>query len=496
MIDSYKTKTQLIDELGKLRRQIAELDKTKIKLKKIDEALWESEEIFYKIFSSALDGIIITNSEGRVAFWNRAAEKMFGYSTEEALGKLIHKLIIPQKNWTKFESELPNFKKTGKGSTIDKVTEGVLLRKNGEKLTAEISLSSIQLWKKWYAIAIVHDITERKRAEEKLQESEKKYRAIFENTGTATFIIEEDTTISLANNKFTKLSGYSRGEIEGKKSWTEFVVKEDLDRMRKYHYARRKAPDKAPKNYEFRFIDRNGSVKNIFITVDMIPGTKKSVASYLDITELKKAEEKIKASLKEREAMLREIHHRVKNNMQVISSLLRLPLRQIKNKKILDVFNVAQNRIRSMALIHDSLYRSEDLAMINFSDYINKLTTHLLAMYRTGSGNIDLRTEVEDVFLDINRAIPCGLIINELVSNSLKHAFTEGVKGEITVKMYSDKKGKYILIVSDTGIGLPEKIDFREVKTLGLQMVKDLVNQLNGTISLYRKMGTTFKITF
>jgi len=371
MIDSYKTKTQLIDELGKLRRQIAELDKTKIKLKKIDEALWESEEIFYKIFSSALDGIIITNSEGRVAFWNRAAEKMLGYSAEEVIGKLIYKLIIPQKNWTKLESELPKFKKTGKGSTIDKVTEGVLLRKDGEKLTVEISLSSIQLWKQWYAIAIVHDITEHKRAEEK-----------------------------------------------------------------------------------------------------------------------------IKASLKEREAMMREIHHRVKNNMQIISSLLRLQSRQVKNKKIQDFFNVYQNRIRSMALIHESLYRSEDLAMINFSDYINKLTTHLLAMYRTGSGNIDLRTEVDDVFLDINRAIPCGLIINEFVSNSLKHAFPEGVKGEITVKMYSDKKGKYILIVSDTGIGLPEKIDFGQVKTLGLQMVKDLVNQLNGTISLYRKRGTTFKITF
>ncbi|MFQ5722419.1 MAG: PAS domain S-box protein [Candidatus Aminicenantales bacterium] len=379
---------------------------------------------------------------------------------------------------------------------IDKVTEGVLLRKNGEKLTAEISSSSIQLWKKWYAIAIVHDITERKLAEEKLKKSESIYRAIFENTGTATIIIEEDTTISLANNEFLKLSGYSREEIEGGKRWTEFVVKEDLERMLKYHYARRKAPDKAPKNYEFRFINKNGSVKDIFITVDMIPGTKKSVASYLDITELKRAEEKIKASLKEKEVMLREIHHRVKNNMQIISSLFRLQSNKIKNKKIQDFFVVCQNRIRSMALIHESLYRAKNLAKIDFSDYINKLTIHLLAMYRTGRENISLRTEVKDIFLDINRAIPCGLIINELVSNSLKHAFPKGIKGEIVVKMHSDKKDRHRLVVSDTGVGFPEKIDFRQAETLGLQMVNDLVNQLNGKISLYRGKGTTFKITF
>ncbi len=144
------------------------------------------------------------------------------------------------------------------------------------------------------ALREVEERAERKRAEEELHESEEKYRTIFENTGTATVIIEEDTTISLANAEFEKLSGYSKEEIEGKKTWADFVIKDDIERMKEYHRLRRINPDSAPKNYEFRFIDRAGNIKGIFLTAAMIPGTKKSVASLLDITDRKKTEEQIK----------------------------------------------------------------------------------------------------------------------------------------------------------------------------------------------------------
>lgn len=212
--------------------------------------------------------------------------------------------------------------------------------------------------------------------------------------------------------------------------------------------------------------------------------------------ERKQAEEKIKASIKEKEVMLREIHHRVKNNMQIISSLLRLQARKIKNKKIIDMFNVAQSRIKSMALIHESLYRSGDLARINFSDFIKKLTIHLSAMYATEKDNVKLKLDVKNVILDINRAIPCGLIINELVSNSLKHAFSDGRKGEIAVIMNINRRGKYTLVVEDTGIGFPEKFNLREPRTMGLQLVIDLVKQLDGALELRKDEGTKFKIVF
>lgn len=212
--------------------------------------------------------------------------------------------------------------------------------------------------------------------------------------------------------------------------------------------------------------------------------------------ERKQAEEQIKESLKQKEILLNEIHHRVKNNLQLISSLLRLQSKNIKDNKILDIFRANQNRIRSMALIHEKLYKSKDLIRIDFSDFIGKLTAPLLSIYRNEMQDIDLKLEVEDIFLDVNKAIHCALIINELVSNSLKHAFRGRKKGEIRVKMEVDEEDEYTLIVSDTGNGLPEGFDFRKTETLGLQLVMDLTSQLDGKIELGRGKGAEFNIVF
>jgi len=249
---------------------------------------------------------------------------------------------------------------------------------------------------------------------------------------------------------------------------------------------------------EFILNRKNG--KQIILEIRTFPvtirGQKVVLGIARDITEHKQAEKQIEASLREKEVLLREIHHRVKNNMQIISSLIRLQSRSIKDENLSDIFNKSQSRIRSMALIHESLYRSKDLARIDFSDYVERLTTHLFSMYRIKAGAIKFNMEIKDIYLDINRAIPCGLIINELVSNCLKHAFPDGRKGEIRVKMYEDRRNKHTLIVKDNGIGFPEKLDFRNVETLGMQLVGDLVKQLKGKIELKREEGTEFEIVF
>jgi len=214
-----------------------------------------------------------------------------------------------------------------------------------------------------------------------------------------------------------------------------------------------------------------------------------------EIAERRKVEEQLRTSLQEKEVMLREIYNRVKNNMQIVSSLLRLQSNNIKSEKLLEMFKVAHNRIKSMALVHEGLYRSKDLARIDFSDYVKKLTTHLFSIYSPVSKNISLKLEVEEIYFDINTAIPCGLIINELVSNSLKHAFPEGESGEICVKI-NGNLDKYTVIVKDSGKGFPEDEDFLMAETLGMQLVTDLIKQLNGTIRLDRRNGTKFKITF
>jgi two-component sensor histidine kinase len=215
----------------------------------------------------------------------------------------------------------------------------------------------------------------------------------------------------------------------------------------------------------------------------------------------RQAEEQTKASLAEKEVLLKEIHHRVKNNLQVISSLLNLQSSYITDEQSSQMFRESQNRVRSMALIHEKLYQSSDLARIDFAGYVRELSDYLFRMYGAKSHNIKLEVNVDDVPLDIDTAIPCGLIINELISNSLKYGFpaeTEKRKpeGEIRVGLCAGNDDKLILTVSDNGTGFPENLDFQNTDSLGLQLVNTLTGQLEGDIQLDRKAGTTFNITF
>ena len=208
-------------------------------------------------------------------------------------------------------------------------------------------------------------------------------------------------------------------------------------------------------------------------------------------------EEQIKESLKEKEVLLREIHHRVKNNMQVITSLLRLQYTRIKDKQDLAIFEESRSRIYSMALVHDKLYQSKNLANIEFKEYVDDLIRNLFTLYRINTNKISLKIEMEKVLLEIDLAIPCGLIINELVTNSLKHAFPQDKKGEIRIALSSVNDEKYELIVSDDGIGMSEDSGFRNTESFGLHLVKMLAEgQLEGKVELSRTEGTGYHIHF
>lgn len=219
--------------------------------------------------------------------------------------------------------------------------------------------------------------------------------------------------------------------------------------------------------------------------------------------EKRRTEEKLKDSLREKEVLLKEIHHRVKNNMQIIYGMLNLQLAQIKNEVVSEMIKETKNRIKAMALVHERLYQSENLARIEFGDYVRRLISGLIHSYGMDSNTVRQTIEIKNVSLNINLAIPCGLIVNELVSNSLRHAFPDGKgkKGkvcsevEVLVGLNTDKK-KFTLIVRDNGIGFPKGLDFRSAESLGLQIVNTLVEQLEGDIKLHRENGTLFKIEF
>ena len=215
-----------------------------------------------------------------------------------------------------------------------------------------------------------------------------------------------------------------------------------------------------------------------------------------EITRRLDAEGRIRASLREKEVLLKEIHHRVKNNLQIISSLLNLQTGQIEDERAEALFRESQDRVRSMALIHERLYQSEDLARVDFAEYVRSLVGYLVRSYSGQATRVQVETEVDDVSLGIDAAIPCGLIVNELVSNAMKYAFSEGKEGRIRVQLRETGDGGYRLVVSDNGVGFPEDLDFRMTESLGLQLVTTLVDQLEGSIELDVRKGTRFIMTF
>ncbi len=214
-----------------------------------------------------------------------------------------------------------------------------------------------------------------------------------------------------------------------------------------------------------------------------------------DITEIKETQLKLEQALQDKEMLMKEIYHRVKNNLMVISSLLNLQSRYIKDEEAKAMFKQSQERAQSMAMIHERLYRSADLKHINFGDYIRKLARDLFRTYVADPSRIKLEMDVEDVMIDINIAIPLGLMVNELISNSMKHAFPEGNSGEIGVK-FKEHADQCVLEVSDTGVGFPPDFDFEKSDSLGLQLINSLTQQISGELKLEKDQGTTFKITF
>ena len=210
----------------------------------------------------------------------------------------------------------------------------------------------------------------------------------------------------------------------------------------------------------------------------------------------KQADTELEIELQQKRRLLKEVYYRITNNMQIISSMLKIQKDTTENKEAKKLFVESDNRVMSMALAHKNLYEADDLVHINFADYVGSIVRHLFGAYANDSNAIKLNTNIEVDFVNISIALPCGLIINELVSNSLKYAFPKGNKGEINISFQIDDNNNYLLTVGDNGVGFPKNIDIRNTRTFGMQLVNILVDQLHSTVELDRKNGTSVKINF
>ena len=342
----------------------------------------------------------------------------------------------------------------------------------------------------------VQDITERKQIEDALRESETRFRILADTTSGAILIYQDEIYV-YANPAATVLTGFSLEEILVQKYW-EIVHPDYRDLVISRATSRIQGKNVLSK-YSVKLLHKSGESRwaEINVGITTYNGKPALIVTAFDITDHISAEERALASLKEKEILLKEVHHRVKNNLQIISSLLSLQSVALGDKEAASAFINSQHRIRSMALIHEMLYQSEDFSRISLSSYIQKLAYNLLRSYNVDTSKIRLNIEADQAFLDIEHAIPCGLILNELMTNSIKYAFVNKQEGNISIKLQKNVvTGKYVLTIGDDGDGLPAGIDLGNLKTLGMELVATLVGQLDGTIELDREAGTTFRITF
>jgi len=326
----------------------------------------------------------------------------------------------------------------------------------------------------------------RKGVEETLKVSEERYARAINAGKVGVWEWDIQTNEVYIDSNLKAMLGYKNEEIANQfTSWLKFVHSSDVGLVKAEINAY--LEELIPKyEIEHRMLHKNGDILD-FLSRGKVVRDENGMPIFMagsstDITAHKQIENKLKASLKEKEVLLKEIHHRVKNNLQIISSLLRLQSGYIKDKQALEIFQDSQNRIRAMALIHENLYQINNLAEIEFSEYIRKLTNNLIRFYTIHNKNIIINSQIEKTFLKIDTAIPCALIINELISNSIKHAFINSDEGEIHVEFIALQENKYSLSVSDNGVGVKENIDSLKKQSLGLELVWNLVEQLEGTI--------------
>ena len=486
--------------------------------KRIQQALQEREENYKSLVEHTPDGILIHDEKGETLYANPAALHMLGFSSlAEAKEKNLFHYVLPE-----YHDKIRSRKAELSNGTPSPFMEIKLCRPDGKIVDVEIKTNPINYLGKRVVEVVMHDIslqhqldrehmrfqveeeTNRElkreiashiRTRQRLNSNQKYTRLLLDSSIDMICACDQDGRITEFNHAGQSEFGYPTTELLGKDLSVLYATKEE------YRSLRKSITENENFLGEVKHIKKNGEIFPAFISASVLKNERGEAIGMMsisrDITRIKETEEQLKKSVHEKEILLKEIHHRVKNNMQVISSILKLQSGYVKDEKTIELLNECRNRIASMAFIHATLYMTKDFTNINFSDYVSNIASNLQQSYGSADKKILLKLDVPKVFLHIDDAIPCGLIINELLSNSFKYGFSKKKRGTVGISV-KVKKENIILAIWDNGAGFPKKVDYRNTESLGLQLVISLSEQLGGKIKMESKPGegTKFIIAF
>lgn len=469
-----------------------------------ERQLKEKEKRYRDLFERNLAGVYRTSLSGEILECNPAFLNILGYKDVDwkKLKLNANDFHINQKERDKFLKKLEK-KNYLRGERLN------LKKRSGDIITVLINVSVIRAEDdsfKYFEGSLI-DITDLEKTRQKLAESEHKYKDLVESASFGVLLLRENRFV-FANPKSMEVLGYKDSNNVLEKEIDLILLEEDRPLFEKEMEILQKKKSIPFSNYTFK--NRQGKLVDVEAKFSLIEyeGTEIIQLTFIDISDkikIKAATEKIKSTekfnsilqkqLHEKEVLLKEVHHRVKNNMQVISSILSLQSSYHQDKKVNKILKESQNRILTMALIHEKLYTTKDFSEISFDSYIEDLVRNIVGSNKAKGVEIDLQFKLDKMFLNLDHAIPLGLIVNELVSNSLKYAFVDRKRGTLILKLI-EEGSKIILSIEDNGVGIDKKIDFRKTETLGLQLVNTLVEQLNGEIERIETEGAGFSIKF